>query len=350
MPHRHAPGGVLITFGENHVRPPRPHAQAVAVTSFDLRPVRPEDMEAIAVLVDRAQHHDGLPRVLTAAQLEEELEVPFVELASDTRVAVVDDEVAGWSWVWNPPAERRQDRAYLFGAVDPGYRGRGIGRTLLGWALRRATERQQGRTHALPRYIRVDAFESMEADHHLFSRLGFLPARWFDELIQGVDDPPRVIVPPGITLVSWPGDRDDEIRGLRNDAFADHWGSTPLDAGMWHAAVRGHGARPDLSVVAVDAATGLVVGLCLNHAYPEDDDLTGRREAWIEHLATAKPERGRGLASAMIAWSLGAFHANGFTHAGIVVDADNPTGAARLYRKLGFESLRRSITYEIEVR
>jgi hypothetical protein len=38
-------------------------------------------MEAIRVLVDRAQHHDGLPHVLTAEQLEEELEVPYVELA-----------------------------------------------------------------------------------------------------------------------------------------------------------------------------------------------------------------------------------------------------------------------------
>jgi mycothiol synthase len=320
------------------------------MTSFDLRPVGSEDMEAIRALVDRAQQHDGLPHVLTAEELHEELQVPYVELASDTRVAIVGCEVVGWAWVWNPPAERRQDRAYLFGAVDPEYRGRGVGRTLLGWALGRATERQRGRTHDLPRYIRVDAFESMEADHHLFSRLGFVPVRWFDELIQAVDNPPRVVVPSDIALVAWPDDRDDEIRVLRNEAFADHWGSTPLDAGLWHAAVRGHGARPDLSVIAVDRATDSVVGACLNHAYPEDDDLTGRREAWIEHLATTKPERGRGLASAMIAWSLGAFRANNFTHAGIVVDSDNPTGAARLYRKLGFETLRRSITYEIEVR
>jgi len=51
----------------------------------------------------------------------------------------------------------------------------------------------------------------------------------------------------------------------------------------------------------------------------------------------------------MIAWSLRAFADAGFSHAVLEVDADNPTGAARLYRNLGFEPHLRSITYEIEV-
>ena len=36
-------------------------------------------------------------------------------------------------------------------------------------------------------------------------------------------------------------------------------------------------------------------------------------------------------------------------HAVLEVDSANPTGAARLYRALGFESLHRSVTYQIEV-
>jgi ribosomal protein S18 acetylase RimI-like enzyme len=113
--------------------------------------------------------------------------------------------------------------------------------------------------------------------------------------------------------------------------------------------VRGHGARADLSVVAFEEATGEVVGLCLNHAYPEDDELTGRQEAWIENLATAGPWRGRGLGSAMVAWSMRAFAEAGFSHAMIAVDTDNLTGAARLYRSLGFERERRSVTHQIEL-
>ena len=136
---------------------------------------------------------------------------------------------------------------------------------------------------------------------------------------------------------------------MRNAAFADHWGSAPVDEASWHSLVRGHGARADLSVVAVEEATGEVVGLCLNQAYPEDDELTGRQEAWIENLATAGRWRGRGVASSMIAWSMRAFAEAGFSHAMIAVDTDNLTGAARLYRSVGFERERRSVTHQIEL-
>jgi mycothiol synthase len=84
-------------------------------------------------------------------------------------------------------------------------------------------------------------------------------------------------------------------------------------------------------------------------AYPEDDERTGRREAWIENLGTVGPWRGRGLASGLLAWSMRAFAAAGFSHAMIAVDSDNPTGAARLYRSLGFECERRSVTHQLEI-
>jgi ribosomal protein S18 acetylase RimI-like enzyme len=55
------------------------------------------------------------------------------------------------------------------------------------------------------------------------------------------------------------------------------------------------------------------------------------------------------VASALIAASLKTFATAGFTHAMLGVDADNPTGAHRLYKALGFERERRSITHQIEV-
>jgi ribosomal protein S18 acetylase RimI-like enzyme len=55
------------------------------------------------------------------------------------------------------------------------------------------------------------------------------------------------------------------------------------------------------------------------------------------------------VASALIAASLKTFAAAGFTHAMLGVDADNPTGAHRLYKALGFERERRSITHQIEL-
>jgi ribosomal protein S18 acetylase RimI-like enzyme len=91
------------------------------------------------------------------------------------------------------------------------------------------------------------------------------------------------------------------------------------------------------------------VGACLNHRYEADDAVHGRREGWIMSLSTLPQWRGRGIASALIERSLHTFAGAGLTHAAIGVDGDSPTGAARLYRSLGFEPLRRSITSQIEV-
>ena len=46
--------------------------------------------------------------------------------------------------------------------------------------------------------------------------------------------------------------------------------------------------------------------------------------------------------------SLDAFAAAGLTHAALDVDSSSPTGAARLYRSLGFETAARSVASRLE--
>jgi mycothiol synthase len=316
---------------------------------IELRPPRPDDIEEICALVNRAEQHDGVERVLSIEELREDLGHPAFDLAEDARVAIRDGELVGWTWVWNLPSQSRLERAFVLGVVAPEHRGAGVGRALLAWGVERARQRLRGRTHELPRYIRVNAYDWLDGNHRLFARMGFTPVRWFEELMRPLGELVAVDVPEGVMLQPWPDGRDDEIRAVRNATFADHWGSSVVEPDQWSSLVHGHGGRPDLSVIACDATTGEIVGLCLNHAYPEDEAVTGRREAWIENIGTLRERRGRGLASAMLAWSLDAFATAGFTHALLVVDADNPTGAARLYRNLGFERVRGSIEHQIEV-
>jgi ribosomal protein S18 acetylase RimI-like enzyme len=323
--------------------------QTPDVPTINLRPVTLEQLDELCALTNRVELFEGIPRVLTVDELRQDLEAPHVDVSVDARAAYVDDELAGWAWIWNPPSEVSQERAYVFGEVDPAHRRRGVGRTLMAWGMTRAKERLRSRRHELPRYVRVDAYDFLEDHHRLYARMGFAPVRWFEELGRPLELLPDVAVPEGLELLPWSLDQNEEYRLVHNEAFADHWGSTPTGPEAWHDATVGHGARLDLSVVAVERTTGRTVAICLNHAYPEDDELTGRREAWIDSLATLREWRGRGVASALIAWSLAAFAADGFTHAMLGVDSDNPSGAARLYRSLGFERERRSITHEIEI-
>jgi mycothiol synthase len=316
---------------------------------IDYRPVRPGEVAGWCACVNRAEAYDRVPRILSVDEVREQFADPADDLTLDTRVAVVDGEIVGVVCPAHSPADAGDDRIQVFGMVDPRHRGEGIGRALFAWAVERGRERLLASTHDRPRVLRANAYEWLDANQRLYERFGFRPVRWFEDLVRPLDATPPIGAPAGVTIEPWPKDRDGEILAARNEAFADHWGSTPISDARWTSLVRGHAARPDLSCIASEAATGAVVGACLNHVYSEDFELVGRREGWIGDLSTVRAWRGRGVASALIATSLAVFAGDGLTHAMIGVDSANPTGAARLYRSLGFEPLYRSVTYQLAV-
>jgi ribosomal protein S18 acetylase RimI-like enzyme len=127
-----------------------------------------------------------------------------------------------------------------------------------------------------------------------------------------------------------------------NDAFADHWGSTPRDRAAWEHDIATHGSRPDLSFLALD--DDRVVGVCRNGHFPGDEAVNGRRDGWIMQLSVVRSHRRRGVASALIAASLHAFKGAGFTHSALGVDSENPTGANQVYERLGYRTIHRSVT------
>lgn len=319
------------------------------MSEMELRPAVRADFDALVALRQRANDHDAVPQTVTLDDLVEELDDTQTVLATDTRVAVLADAIVGYAYTYHLPSEAALERCYVFGTVDPVARGRGVGRALLAWGVERGREQLRSTGRDLPRFLRVDAYEQLASYHRLHARFGFRPVRVFEELLRPLTDLPAPRTVLGVRIEPWPTDRDEEIRLVKNAAFADHWGSTPLSPTAWHQLVHGYGGWPERSFVAVDEADGSVVAFCLNHRYEADDDALGRRDGWIDNLGTLPVWRGRGLASALVVASLHAFAHAGLTHASIGVDADSLTGAARLYRALGFELRQRSITSEIAV-
>jgi ribosomal protein S18 acetylase RimI-like enzyme len=296
----------------------------------------------------RSLTHDGVPRLIQLDELEAELDDDLVVLATDTRLATIDGELLGYAYTYHLPSELREERCYVFGTVDPPSRRRGVGTALMGWGIERGAEQLRSTRRTLPRYLRAYANDYIVGAIALFEHMGMAPVRYGEELLRPLTDLPPLSSPAGVTIVGWPADRDEEIRAEKNISFVDHWGSTPTSVPHWQQAVRGYGARPDLSFIALDR-DGRVIGHCLNKRFETDDVLLGRSDAWIENLGTLPEWRGRGIASALVAHSLHAFASAGCTHASIGVDSENPTGAARLYRQLGFETQQRNTTYELVI-
>jgi ribosomal protein S18 acetylase RimI-like enzyme len=60
-------------------------------------------------------------------------------------------------------------------------------------------------------------------------------------------------------------------------------------------------------------------------------------KGWLKDLAVHPEHRRRGLGGAMNGVAAAAYHEAGVERMGLKVDADNPTGAPRLYQRLGYE-------------
>jgi mycothiol synthase len=157
-------------------------------------------------------------------------------------------------------------------------------------------------------------------------------------------DLPVVRPVPGVDLVPFTWDRDDEVRRAHNAAFTEHHGSAERDTDSWQAMFTGQRAfRPELSVLAVE--DGAVLGYALAYVFEADTQATGVPETHLGQIGVLPHARGRGLASALIAAALRSGAEQGCRRAGLDVDSDNVTGALALYEKLGFTTTRTRVSW-----
>lgn len=321
------------------------------MSAFDFRTATESDIPAICAVVNTAHRFDDVPQVLSVDELAEEF-ADGVDMSSDVLVAVTTGpaaELVGCIYTNYLPSDVLWERCYLPGDVHPDYRGQGIGRQLLAWGIERGTAQLRSSGNALPKYLRVEMPEEAIGRRQLFDRFGFRHIRTYEDMLRPLDNLPPLRQVDGVRIVPWTADRDGEALAVKNIAFADHWGSTPEAPASWALMVHGFGSWSEQSFFAL-SESGEVIGYVLNHRYAADDTLIGRSDGWIDNLGVLPSWRGKGIASALITHTLHAFRSAGMTHASIGVDSKNLTGAARLYKSLGFEVDRRGFALQIEVR
>jgi GNAT superfamily N-acetyltransferase len=313
----------------------------------ELRPASPADIPGIHALQRRIEIADQIPIVSPIEEFQEWADDPHFSFTEDSRVAIGGSDVVGFARLWYRPSDQVQSRVFMVGGVDPSRRREGIGSSLFGWQMARGQEILATGPRELPRYLRTMAFDFETEAISLYEKNGLTPVRYFYELIRPISSLPRVPETPGIDIVAWDPRRDEELRQVTNSAFADHWGSTPVDPDAWRHRIDSYGIRLDLSLMALDG--NAIVAILLASHFPGDEEVTGRLDGWVTTLGTLASHRKRGIASAMVLRACHAFRDAGFTHALLGVDSESPTGAYRLYQQLGFTELNRSVQHQIEV-
>ncbi len=211
-------------------------------------------------------------------------------------------------------------------------------------AHRRARRRPDERVH-------VDRAAGL---HRLLEQRGFGVVRTFDELSRDIaDDIPEIAIPEGLELVPYSQQWSAATLAAKNETFADHWGSLPETVEHWEqrntsAANGAGGLRTDASLLLVrrdHSGSGEVVAFVLTTVNEEDWQRLGHPFGYITLVGVRRSQRGRGAAQALLAAVLTRHRELGWQRATLHVDTTSPTGADRLYRRIGFIPAARELVF-----
>jgi mycothiol synthase len=289
----------------------------------------------------RAPLEDEAPALRTL--IDEHAQASFGE------VELSEEEIRSWfsnPKVWIQIAERDGRLVgYLDVAAEEGGRFNCDIRTLDAEAAKAlvAAAEERARTEAgagavVRGYVQGD--EPVLRD--VYESTGWRPIRHsFQMQIELTDDIPEPEWPDGLTPRNFRPGEEERVYEAHMDAFADHWDFRRQPMEDWRRfTVDHHGFDPTLWWLVEDGDE--LAGLSLNSWHFSGDPQFG----WVGVLGVRPPWRKRGLGTGLLRQSFRDFRSRGATRVGLGVDAENTTGAVRLYERAGMHAVRRNDAYE----
>ncbi len=318
---------------------------APAIPGLCFRPFDMDrDLVSLVALIVEANLADGDDYVPSAEDFRNDLvHHAGFDAGLDMLVAEIDGDLVGGT---QRTHRIRGDKVHheLTGWIRPAQRRQGIGRSLLHWAEGRSREVAAGWKSHEPHVFNSWVSETQPASIALLESEGYERVRYGFMMVRSLADPiPDAPLPDGLEVRPVVEADHRRIWDADVEAFRDHWEpserteedflgmfSVPaIDTSMWRVAWDGDE----------------VAGSVMNFVFPEDFEILGVRRGWLEHISVRRPWRRRGLAGALIADSLRMLRARGLEEAALGVDAENPTGALRLYESYGFRRHQTGISY-----
>jgi mycothiol synthase len=301
---------------------------------YQARAPIPGDLDAVSEVLVAGDLADTRESVLEADFLRDEWSRPDFDLAADAWV-VVDrgDAIVGYGQV----RREQPDVVESWGVVHPDHRGRGIGAWLLDRLQRRAPELLAGQPAA--RFWHAANGGDRAAAAMLRAR-GLRLVRHFwhmgIDLAEGFAPGPA---PAGIRIGGIdPGVDLPAVHEVVEAAFADHWGHHPEPFDRWARERTGSPSYdPTLWLLATES--GRPVGALIG-------SVSGGG-GWVDEVGVLAPARGRGIAAALLRRSFATFAGRGLRQVLLNVDAENPTGATRLYERAGMQVVNRWDLWEL---
>ena len=317
---------------------------------FTIRGANPDDLELALVLFNRwSRSVVGQDELVDLEALRNDLKAPGFDMQQDTRVVFAPNgQLAGYVEAWTtakPPVH-----PWIWMRVDPDYEGSEIGVWLMHWAEQRALQALPNVPAELRFAPRFGTYREAHKMKKLLENLGYQHIRSFYTMLIEMDAPvPAAEFPEGITLRTYrPGLDAEAAYQAQIDSFRDHYGfvEAPFEDGLkrfqhfWE----DEASDPTLMFLAMDGDEIAGINLCRPQSF-EDPEM-----GWVSTLGVRRLWRKRGLGLALLRYAFNEFYRRGKRKVGLGVDAQNLTGALRLYENAGMHVHLTFDQYEKELR
>jgi mycothiol synthase len=310
--------------------------------SLTWRPLTSADAQTSADLLNAVETVDQIGEYYTVEDTLTELIDPYADLERASLAAFDGDVMVGYMKVRHKPSASDVHRVTLDGGVHPSYRRRGVGTALVKAGIEAAKVVHALHHPTLKLAVDVHKAEKITGVRELMRSQGFVPGRYYQRMEHPLA--PLGEVPEGLRIEAWSEQNDEDFRFVRNEAYADHWGTVPMPADLWQNKITNQTFRPDISFLLRDA-DGEPVGLLVTMHWEADAEATGIRDAHFMLIGTRPEYRKRGVASALISYALRAVAEQGYDQASLQVDSES---AAEIFEKAGFVPKMRYVRWALE--
>ncbi|MGO8949133.1 MAG: GNAT family N-acetyltransferase [Ktedonobacterales bacterium] len=228
------------------------------------------------------------------------------------------------------------------GYVHPEFTRQGLGTLLVHLTEARAYELISHAPDGPRVSLTNSVLQSDTAAHSILELAGYQLVRGFWRMAIDLDEPPPAPVwPSGITLETFAYGQERAVFDAVQEAFQDHWGHVPRKFTDWVEHTKRESFDPTLWFLAMDG--GEIAGVTLCRLRPDGS-------GWINTVGVRRPWRRLGLGATLLRAAFGEFYRRQVAHLGLSVDAQNLTGATRLYERAGMHVSLRIAVYEKELR
>ena len=315
--------------------------------TLTLQPIRESDYAEVVEVINASDRKFVGHNIVTLEELANDLKTFEADPETDTCVVrSAEGKIIAYADFW--PGVVPHVRMFGFMRIHPDHKAEGAGTAITHWMESRASEVLLNAPPDLKVTVGQRAYANQPSAKAFLESCGYTHDRSSFRMTIELDcDIPEPVLPAGFTLVNIQSNEADLRRALQaqQEAFLDHYGviEEPFEDYFKRESVHILGdAANDLSASYMALDGDQVAAVCINQT-----SIAGYTDsAWVGTLSVRRPWRKLGLGLALLRMTFRDMQQRGKSLVGLYVDAQNLTGALRLYEKAGMYVQYESCYYE----